>query len=48
MQLVDVAMNAGFADQPHMNRGVRQLSGLTPGVGERKFVQDFRIILSKT
>lgn len=31
LPLVDVAMNADFADQPHMNRAVRQLSGLTPG-----------------
>jgi transcriptional regulator GlxA family with amidase domain len=28
--LAQVAANQGFADQPHMNRVVRQLTGLTP------------------
>lgn len=28
--LVDVALDAGYADQPHLNRSVRSLAGLTP------------------
>ncbi|MBC8056292.1 MAG: AraC family transcriptional regulator, partial [Rhizobiales bacterium] len=33
--LADIAADVGFADQAHMSRVVRQLTGLTP----RRFVQ---------
>jgi len=28
--LADIALEAGFCDQPHMNRGVRSFAGMTP------------------
>ncbi|MEE8372002.1 MAG: helix-turn-helix domain-containing protein [Sphingomonadales bacterium] len=31
MELVEVALAAGFADQAHMTRSFRQTIGLTPG-----------------
>jgi AraC-like DNA-binding protein len=30
-RMVDVAMRAGYADQPHMTREMRRLAGMTPG-----------------
>lgn len=33
--LAEIATDAGFADQPHMNRGVKALTGLTPGQWRR-------------
>jgi AraC-like DNA-binding protein len=36
--LADVAAASGYADQAHMTRAVRQLTGLTP----RQFVQSMR------
>ncbi|WP_287154175.1 AraC family transcriptional regulator [Euryhalocaulis sp.] len=34
-RLADIAAQAGFADQPHMNRGVKALTGYTPGQWRR-------------
>ncbi len=37
--LVDLALDAGFADQPHLTREVRRLTGLTPA-GLRRDLED--------
>jgi AraC-like DNA-binding protein len=31
LRAADVAMAAGYADQPHMTREMRRLTGMTPG-----------------
>jgi AraC-like DNA-binding protein len=31
MRTADVAAAAGYADQPHMTRELRRLTGMTPG-----------------
>jgi AraC-like DNA-binding protein len=44
--LVDVAVEAGYADQPHMTREWRELCGYTPGQwreAELSLVQDLDV-----
>lgn len=38
----DVAVEVGFADQPHLTRHFRRIVGVPPGQYRRKNVQDFR------